>query len=162
MFKSHERVHVRSLSIANRVTILKLGLNDRSPAVTTVVQDKLIPAWINAMEGSIFALLRGLDVEGCSDLAVKVLRVWFKMLNYSEVTALLPIKEDQLVDTEALKPEMALYWRTAIQFLRDEGVHASDALDTIQPEMTAFGAYIKKFVMDRLNETEDMAEVVFI
>ena len=151
---------MRSLSIANRVTILKLGLNDRSDLVKTVVQDKVIPAWINAMEGSLFSLLRGLDVEGCSDLAVQILNVWFKTLNYKEITSLLLIKEDHLVDVESLKPEVALYWRTAIQFLRKEGVHAADELDNIQPEMTAFGKYVKSYVIAQLNQTDDMAQVV--
>lgn len=141
------------------MTILKLGLNDRSNLVTTVVKDKLIPAWINAMEGSIFALLRGLDVEGCSDLAAKVLQVWFKTLNYKEITALLSMKQDHLLEIEELKPETALYWRTAVQFLQSEGVHASEELDTIQPEMTAFGKYIKSYVTGQLNHTDDMAEV---
>ncbi len=108
------------------------------------------------MEGSIFNFLRGLDVEGCSDIAVKVLQVWLKTLNYKEITTQLPIGEENLVKVEALKPEMALYWCTAVGFLHGEGVHAADALDTIMPEMTAFGKYVKTFVLERLSETDDM------
>lgn len=136
--------------------ILKLGLDDHSATVTTIVQDKLIPAWVNAMEGSIFNLLRGLDVEGCSDIAAQVLRVWFKKLNYSEITSQLPIGTDNLVNMEELKPEMSLYWRTAVEFLRGEGVHAADALDSILPEMTDFGKYVKAFVTQQLTETDGM------
>lgn len=150
------RVHVRSLSIANRVMILKLGLNDRSPAVGAIVQEKLIPAWIAAMEGSLFALLRGLDVEGCSEIATQVLEVWFKALNYKEITANLPMTEDHLVKVDELKPEVALYWRTAVAHLSKEGVHAAEELESITPEMTAFGTYLKKYVTDRLNRTDDM------
>jgi condensin complex subunit 3 len=153
------RVHVRTLSIANRVTILNLGLNDKSDAVTMMVKDKLIPAWINAMEGSIFNLLRGIDVEGCSDIAVQVLQVWLKTLNYKEITSQLPIGEENLVNVEALTPEVALYWCTAVGFLRSEGVHAADALETIMPEMTAFGKYLKEFVLARLKESDDMQQV---
>lgn len=150
------RVHVRSLSIANRVKILKLGLDDQSESVKTIVQDKLIPAWINAMESSLFNLIRGLDVEGCSDIATRVLQVWFKKLNYSEVTSQLPVDTEHLVNVEALKPEMAVYWITAVNFLRKEGVYAADALDSIMPEMTAFGKYVKEFVIQGLSETDEM------
>lgn len=120
------------------------------------MQDKLIPAWVNAMEGSLFNLLRGLDVEGCSDIATQVLQVWFKKLNYSEITSQLPIGSNKkLVDVEELKPEMALYWRTAVGFLRSEGVHAADSLDSIMPEMTDFGKYLKEFVVKQLAENDD-------
>lgn len=151
-----ERVHVRTLSIANRVTILNLGLNDKSTAVTTMVQSKLIPAWINAMEGSIFNFLRGIDVEGCSDIAIQVLQVWLKTLNYKEVTAHLSMDGENLVTIDTLKPEVALYWCTAVGFLHSEGVHAADALETIMPEMTAFGKYVKDFVIAKLSETDEM------
>ena len=150
------RVHVRSLSIANRVEILKLGLNDRSAAVTTVVQDKLIPAWVAAMDGCLFGLLRGLDVEGSADLAVRVLLVWFKTLNYCEVTGYLSFNEDHLVKAEDLKPEVGLLWQTAVAFLRSEGHHASDALESIMPEMTAFGKYLKGYVTEQLKQNDDM------
>ena len=138
------------------MTILKFGLNDSSVAVTKMVQDKLIPAWITAMEGSIFNLLRGLDVEGCSEIVVKVLQVWLKTLNYKEIVAELPLGEEKLVDAEILKPEMALYWCTAVGFLHGEGVHGADALDSILPEMTAFGKFLKTFILDRLLEIDDM------
>ncbi|XP_057377036.1 condensin complex subunit 3-like [Daphnia carinata] len=151
-----ERVHVRTLSIANRVTILNLGLNDKSPAVTAMVQNKLIPAWITAMEGSIFNFLRGLDVEGCSDIAVKVLQVWLKTLNYKEITTQLPMDDEKLVTIDTLKPEVALYWCTAVGYLHSEGVHAADVLETIMPEMTAFGKYVKDFVTAKLAEKDEM------
>lgn len=151
-----ERVHVRSLSIANRVTILKLGLNDRSAAVTCVVQDKLIPGWVNAMDGSLFNLLRGLDVEGCSEIAGQVVNVWLKTLNYKEICSSLATDDDHLVRIEALTPEMALYWHAAVTFLHKEGVHAAEALETILPEMTVFGRYMKEYVTTRLKEADDM------
>lgn len=144
------------MSIANRVKILKFGLDDPSTSVTTVVQEKLIPAWVNAMESSIFNLVRGLDVEGCSDIAIRVLKVWFKKLNYSEITSQLPVDAENLVKIEALNPEMAVYWLTAIDFLNSEGVHAADALDSVMPEMTAFGRYIKDFVLQGVSETDEM------
>ncbi len=150
------RVHVRSLSIANRVKILKYGLNDRSPNVKAVVTDKLIPAWVASMDGSFFTLLRGLDVEGCSDIASDVLNVWFRTLNYNEITSILKLNEDRLVLVETLKPEVAIYWRTAVEFLHKEGVHANDALETILPEMTAFGNYVKQYVTTQLKELTDM------
>lgn len=147
---------MRSLSIANRVTILKLGLKDRSTMVKVVVQEKLIPSWITAMEGSLFNLLRGLDVEGCSDIGKQVLEVWFKTLNYKEITSHLEIGPEKLVPMDALRPETALYWRTAVSFLRNEGVNGADALDSVLPEMTAFGKYLKSYVIEKLKSYEDM------
>ena len=132
-----ERVHVRSLSIANRVKILKYGLNDRSAAVTTIVKEKLIPAWVASMDDSFFTLLRGLDVEGCSDLACDVLDVWFRSLSCKEIPDNLQMNADRLVSVATLKPEVALYWRVAVQFLHKEGVHGAETLETVLPEMTS-------------------------
>ena len=145
------------------MTILKLGLKDRSPAVTVVVEDKLIPGWVNAMEGSLFNLLRGLDVEGCSELALEVVNVWLKTLNYKEIVANLSLdetsSEDHLVPVSELKPEVALYWRAAVAFLTKEGVHAAEVLETILPEMTAFSKYAKDYVTNKLKEA-DSIEVI--
>ena len=113
------------------------------------------------MDGSFFTLLRGLDVEGCSDIASDVLNVWFRTLNYNEITSILKLNEDRLVLVETLKPEVAIYWRTAVEFLHKEGVHANDALETILPEMTAFGNYIKQYVTTQLKELTDMDVCLF-
>lgn len=108
------------------------------------------------MDGCLFGLLRGLDVEGSADLAVRVLLVWFKTLNYSEVTGYLKLDDDHLVKPDELKPEVALLWQAAVAFLSSEGHYAADALEGIMPEMTAFGQYLKEYVVEQLKQNDEM------
>ncbi|XP_067386414.1 condensin complex subunit 3 isoform X2 [Emydura macquarii macquarii] len=74
-----EKVHMRALSIAQRVKLLQQGLNDRSDAVKEVVQKKLLQAWLQLTEGDVLELLHRLDVENCPEVAVPVLNAMFSL-----------------------------------------------------------------------------------
>lgn len=136
--------------------ILKLGLHDQSAMVTFVVKDKLIPAWVQNMNGSFISLLRGLDVEGCSELVTEVMKVWFGTLDYKDITSVLELDAAKLLAVECIKPEIVIYWRSAVKYLRDAGVDGSDALDTILPEMTDFAKYIRDYINEKLNQLDQL------
>ncbi|XP_030349076.1 condensin complex subunit 3 isoform X2 [Strigops habroptila] len=74
-----EKVHMRALSIAQRVKLLQQGLNDRSDAVKEVIKKKLLQAWLRMTEGDVLELLHRLDVENCPEVATPVLNAMFSL-----------------------------------------------------------------------------------
>ncbi|NXD06438.1 CND3 protein, partial [Nothocercus nigrocapillus] len=80
-----EKVHMRALSIAQRVKLLQQGLNDRSEAVKEVMKKKLLQAWLNLTEGDVLELLHRLDVENCIDVAISALNAIFSLSPVSDL-----------------------------------------------------------------------------
>ncbi|XP_068399276.1 condensin complex subunit 3 isoform X2 [Eschrichtius robustus] len=80
-----EKVHMRALSIAQRVMLLQQGLNDRSDAVKQAVQKHLLQGWLRFTEGNILELLHRLDVENSSEVAVSVLNALFSVTPLNEL-----------------------------------------------------------------------------
>uniref|UniRef100_A0A3Q1MNV6 Non-SMC condensin I complex subunit G n=1 Tax=Bos taurus TaxID=9913 RepID=A0A3Q1MNV6_BOVIN len=80
-----EKVHMRALSIAQRVMLLQQGLNDRSDAVKQAMQKHLLQGWLRFTEGNILELLHRLDVENSSEVAVSVLNALFSMTPLNEL-----------------------------------------------------------------------------
>ena len=80
-----EKIHIKSLTIAQREQILQRGLSDRSDGVKSIVERELIPAWLRLCKDTV-ALMYALDV-GNSDgkVAVDVLNVLFKNVPYKEL-----------------------------------------------------------------------------
>ncbi|XP_025977810.2 condensin complex subunit 3 isoform X3 [Dromaius novaehollandiae] len=79
-----EKVHMRALSIAQRVKLLQQGLNDRSDAVKEVMKKKLLQAWLQLTEGDVLELLHRLDVENCIEVAIPVLNAVFSLSPLSD------------------------------------------------------------------------------
>ncbi|KAK1346029.1 hypothetical protein QTO34_008498 [Cnephaeus nilssonii] len=52
-----EKVHMRAMSIAQRVMLLQQGLNDRAEAVKQATQKHLLQGWLRFSEGNILELL---------------------------------------------------------------------------------------------------------
>ncbi|XP_074128473.1 condensin complex subunit 3 isoform X2 [Sminthopsis crassicaudata] len=80
-----EKVHMRALSIAQRVKLLQQGLNDRSEAVKEVMQKKLLQSWLHFTEGDVLEFLHRLDVENCPEVADSVLKALFTTIPLSEL-----------------------------------------------------------------------------
>ncbi|XP_055241442.1 condensin complex subunit 3 isoform X5 [Gorilla gorilla gorilla] len=83
-----EKVHMRAMSIAQRVMLLQQGLNDRSDAVKQAMQKHLLQGWLRFSEGNILELLHRLDVENSSEVAVSVLNALFSITPLSELVGL--------------------------------------------------------------------------
>ncbi|XP_064142120.1 condensin complex subunit 3 isoform X5 [Loxodonta africana] len=83
-----EKIHMRAMSIAQRVMLLQQGLNDRSDAVKQAVQKHLLQGWLRFTEGDILALLHRLDVENSSEVAVSVLNALFSVTPVNELVGI--------------------------------------------------------------------------
>ncbi|XP_006981702.1 condensin complex subunit 3 [Peromyscus maniculatus bairdii] len=142
-----EKVHMRAMSIAQRVLLLQQGLNDRSDAVKQAVQKHLLQGWLRFTEGNILELLHRLDVENSSDVAVSVLNSLFSMTPLSELVGI--CKNDdgrKLIPVETLTPELALYWRTLCEYLKSKGDEGEEFLEQILPEPVVYAEYLLSYI----------------
>ncbi|KAJ8399327.1 hypothetical protein AAFF_G00413650 [Aldrovandia affinis] len=138
-----EKVHIKALSIAQRVSLLQQGLNDASGSVKEVVRAKLLPAWLKLLQGDVLELLHRLDVENCPEAAVSALHSIFSLSSAEELLQdRLQLDSRKLIPAEALTCEKALYWRALCQFVRAKGDDAEEILDQLVPEAAIFAEYL--------------------
>lgn len=114
-----QRVHLKSLTIAQRVRLISEGLKDRSEVVRICVEKKLIQAWLRMVHGNVLDLLTCLDVEASVTEAELVLKAIFRDVPYPDLINNFGLDKDQrLVNYNDLRPESALYWQNLAQHLR--------------------------------------------
>uniref|UniRef100_A0A8C9SVB4 Non-SMC condensin I complex, subunit G n=1 Tax=Scleropages formosus TaxID=113540 RepID=A0A8C9SVB4_SCLFO len=133
-----EKVHVRALTIAQRVSLLQQGLNDTSEAVKQIVQRKLLPAWLQLLQGDVLELLHRLDVENCPEVAVAALNAIFS----------LSLPEDLLQD-RIFSMCLAL-----CEFMKSKGDEGEEMLEKLLPEAAIFAEYLYGYLksIPELNE----------
>lgn len=142
-----EKVHVRALSIAQRVKLLQQGLNDRSEYVREVVQKKLLQSWLKLTEGNVLELLHRLDVENCPEVAISALTAMFELSPVHELAEKCTnIDSRKLIPVENLTCENALYWRALCEYLKKKGDEAEEHLERILPETAIFADYLFGFL----------------
>ncbi|XP_063281840.1 condensin complex subunit 3, partial [Pelobates fuscus] len=151
-----EKVHIRALSIAQRVKLLQQGLNDRSEAVKEVMQKKVIQAWLRYTEGDVLELLHRLDVENSPEVAVSALNAMFSV---SPLNALIQncknIDERKLIPVETLTPENVLYWKALCEYLKSKGDEGETALENILPEPAVYAEYLSSYLRNLPVLTEE-------
>ncbi|XP_006872557.1 PREDICTED: condensin complex subunit 3 [Chrysochloris asiatica] len=142
-----EKVHMKAMSIAQRVMLLQQGLNDRSAAVKQAMQKHLLQGWLRFTEGDILALLHRLDVENSSDVAVSVLNALFSVTPLNELVGLCRNNDArQLIPVETLTPEIALYWRVLCEYLKSKGDDGEEFLEQILPEPVVYAEYLLSYI----------------
>ncbi|XP_054438218.1 condensin complex subunit 3 [Pteronotus mesoamericanus] len=142
-----EKVHMRTMSIAQRVTLLQQGLNDRSEPVKQATQKHLLQGWLRFTEGNILELLHRLDVENSSEVAVSVLNALFSVTPLKELVEICKNSNDRkLIPVETLTPEIALYWRALCEYLKSKGDEGEEFLEQILPEPVIYAEYLLSYI----------------
>ncbi|XP_066240790.1 condensin complex subunit 3 [Saccopteryx leptura] len=142
-----EKVHMRVMSIAQRVMLLQQGLNDRSEAVKQATQKHLLQGWLRFMEGNILELLHRLDVENSSEVAVPVLNALFSVTPLNELVEICKKNDDRkLIPVETLTPEITLYWRVLCEYLKSKGDEGEEFLEQILPEPVVYADYLLSYI----------------
>ena len=166
-----DKIHIKSLTIAQREEIVKRGLTDRNENVRKMVSKELVPSWLRLCNDNIVELLYALDV-GNSDgeTAKEVLNVIFQDVPHKELVENFCYIDPatKLVPATKLTPETAVYWRNLTRFLYDEietrGVmDATPYLEALLPELSQFCQYIRQFILEHsltknTNENLDSAD----
>ncbi|KAM9237761.1 condensin complex subunit 3 [Dugong dugon] len=141
-----EKIHMRAMSIAQRVMLLQQGLNDRSDAVKQATQKHLLQGWLRFTEGDILALLHRLDVENSSEVAVSVLNALFSMTPVNELVGTCRNDARKLIPLETLTPEIALYWRVLCEYLKSKGDDGEEFIEQILPEPVVYAEYLLSYI----------------
>ncbi|NWS62406.1 CND3 protein, partial [Chunga burmeisteri] len=152
-----EKVHMRALSIAQRVKLLQQGLNDRSDAVKEVMKKKLLQAWLQLTEGDVLELLHRLDVENCPEVAIPVLNALFSLSPLHDfVQNCKNLDSRKLIPLEDLTAENVLYWRCLCEYLKSKGQEGEDLLEQMLPEPAVYADYLLSYLqnMPVLNEEQ--------
>ncbi|KAG8510326.1 Condensin complex subunit 3, partial [Galemys pyrenaicus] len=142
-----EKVHMRAMSIAQRVMLLQQGLSDRSDAVKQAMQKHLLQGWLRFTEGNILELLHRLDVENSSEVAVSVLNALFSVTPLNELTEICKNNDGRkLIPVETLTSEIALYWRVLCEYLKSKGDDGEEYLEQILPEPVVYTEYLLSYI----------------
>ncbi|XP_042840809.1 condensin complex subunit 3 isoform X2 [Panthera tigris] len=142
-----EKVHMRAMSIAQRVMLLQQGLNDRSDAVKQAMQKHLLQGWLRFTEGNILELLHRLDVENSSEVAVSVLNALFSVTPLNELAEICKNNDGRkLIPLETLTPENALYWRVLCEYVKSKGDEGEEVLEQILPEPVVYAEYLLSYI----------------
>ena len=141
-----DKIHIKSLTIAQREEIVIRGLTDRNENVRKMVSKELVPSWLRLCNENIVELLYALDV-GNSDgeTAKEVLSVLFEDVPHKELVEHFCYLDPttKLVPAAKLTPETAVYWRNLTRFMYNEvevkGVlDAAPHLENLLPELSQF------------------------
>uniref|UniRef100_A0AAZ3R9X7 UVR domain-containing protein n=1 Tax=Oncorhynchus tshawytscha TaxID=74940 RepID=A0AAZ3R9X7_ONCTS len=138
-----DKVHIRALSIAQRVSLLQQGLHDAAESVREVVQVRLLPAWLNLLQGDVLELLHKLDVENCSQTALDTLTALFTHTPQDQLLHhRLQLDDRMLVPAGSLSCESVLYWRALCEFVKTKGDEGEEMLEKLLPEAATFAEYL--------------------
>ncbi|XP_050194722.1 condensin complex subunit 3 [Myiozetetes cayanensis] len=153
-----EKVHMRALSIAQRVKLLQQGLNDRSDAVKEVMR-KLLQVWLQFTEGDVLELLHRLDVENCPEVAIQVLNALFSLSPLHDIVQNCKNLDDRkLIPLENLTAENVLHWRSLCEYLKSKGKEGEDLLEEILPEPAIYADYLLSYLQNMPVLTEEQKE----
>ncbi|KAL3067036.1 hypothetical protein OYC64_016897 [Pagothenia borchgrevinki] len=142
-----DKVHIKALTIAQRVTLLQQGLCDTSETVREMVSSRLLPAWLLRVEGNVIGLLHKLDVENCADTALETLKAIFK----GTLTEELPQNRAQLdnrklIPVDSLSCENVLYWRALCEFLKAQGDDGEEMLEQVLPDAATYADFLYRYL----------------
>ncbi|KAG1956791.1 condensin complex subunit 3 isoform X2 [Pimephales promelas] len=143
-----EKVHIRALSIAQRVSLLHEGLSDTADSVKEVIKTHLLPAWLRLLQGDVLQLLHKLDVENCAETAVTTLHAIFSMASNPDELLQNGIRLDErkLITVDSLTCENVLYWRALCEFVKSKGNEGEELLEKLLPEAAIFADYLYSYL----------------
>ncbi|KAL9657823.1 hypothetical protein ABK040_013160 [Willaertia magna] len=107
VFKS---INIKKLTILQRVSLIKEGLSDRSKSVKSLVEDLIIKEWLSAFDNDVIKFLQCLDVVEYVEAVENIINIILDCEN-------IQITEPKL-DFNQLTPEISLFWRVKIQYLK--------------------------------------------
>ncbi|KAG1674342.1 Condensin complex subunit 3 [Nymphon striatum] len=152
------KVHIKSLTIAQRVQLLHEGLKERSVMVKRVVERNLLKHWLKLCENDVQKLLKCLDVENSIDTANLVLNSTFK--SYSSIHELGESfklsNEEKTISEEDMTCEKVLHWRALCQYLKESAdPKAEQILENLIPELLPFCEYLHRFISNMPSNSDE-------
>ncbi|XP_073323296.1 condensin complex subunit 3 [Pagrus major] len=138
-----DKVHIKALTIAQRVSLLQQGLRDTSEAVREVLCSRLLPAWLVRLDGNVIEMLHRLDVENCSETALDTLKAIFKGTATEELLQnRVQLDNRKLIPVDSLSCENVLYWRALCEFIKAKGDDGDEMLEQVLPDAATYADYL--------------------
>ncbi|CAN9510407.1 unnamed protein product [Ophioblennius macclurei] len=138
-----DKVHIKALTIAQRVRLLQQGLNDTSEAVREVVFSRLLPAWLQRLDGNVIDLLHRLDVENCAETALDTLKAIFQITPTEELLEnRVQLDNRKLIPVDSLTCENVLYWRALCEFFKSKGDEGEEMLEQVLADAATYAYYL--------------------
>ncbi|XP_034045093.1 condensin complex subunit 3 [Thalassophryne amazonica] len=138
-----DKVHIKALTIAQRVSLLQQGLHDPSEVVREVVCSRLLPAWLLRLDGNVIELLHRLDVENCAQTALDTLKAIFNITPTEELLQnKMQLDNRKVIPEDFLSCENVLYWRALSEFFRSKGDEGDEMLEQVLPDAATFANYL--------------------
>ncbi|XP_034544022.1 condensin complex subunit 3 [Notolabrus celidotus] len=142
-----DKVHIKALTIAQRVGLLQQGLRDTSEAVRDVVCSRLLPSWLLRLDGNVIEMLHRLDVENCAHTALDTLKAIFKGTPTEELLQnRVQLDNRKLIPLDSLTCETVLYWRALCEFIKAKGDDADEMLEQVLPDAATYADYLYGFL----------------
>lgn len=135
-----DKVHIKALTIAQRVSLLQLGLHDTSETVRAVVSNRMLPAWLLRLDGNVIEMLHRLDVENCAQTALEALKAIFT--GSTEPQQNLQLDNRKLIPEDSLSCENVLYWRALCEFFKAKGDDGEEMLERVLPDAATYAEYL--------------------
>uniref|UniRef100_A0A8C6NHE7 Non-SMC condensin I complex, subunit G n=1 Tax=Nothobranchius furzeri TaxID=105023 RepID=A0A8C6NHE7_NOTFU len=148
-----DKVHIKALTIAQRVGLLQHGLHDTSEAIREVVCSRLLPAWLLLLDGNIIELLHRLDVENCAETAMETLKALFKGMSTLLENKCVFLNR-KLIPVDSLTCENVVYWRVLCEFIKGKGNDGDEMLEQVLPDAATYAEYLRSY----LKTVTDMSE----
>ncbi|KAJ0050910.1 hypothetical protein NL108_009895 [Boleophthalmus pectinirostris] len=142
-----DKVHIKALTIAQRVSLLQQGLHDTSEAVREVVCSRLLPAWLLRLDGDVIELLHRLDVENCAQTALETLKAIFSSMAPEDLLKnKLSFNDRKLLVEDSLSCENVLYWRALCEFIKSKGDEGEEMLEQVLPDAATYSHYLSGYL----------------
>lgn len=136
-----EKVHIKAMSIGDRVQLLDQGLQDRSEPVRAACSDMLCKSWLPSEDAGLLGLLDRLDVE--HNMRVCEMAVRHALARASPTTDKPYVRAD--FATDHLTPESALLWRVVCQHYAALGDGGALLLDGAAPEVSELCELVSRY-----------------
>ncbi|KAG7485689.1 condensin complex subunit 3 [Solea senegalensis] len=144
-----DKVHIKALTIAQRVGLLQQGLHDTSEAVKDVVCSRLLPAWLLRLDDNIVELIHRLDVENCAQTALETLRAIFKEKPTEELLKdRVQLDSRKLIPVDSLTCETVLYWRALCEFFKAKGDEGDELLEQVLADAATYADYLYGYLRE--------------
>ncbi|XP_076026348.1 condensin complex subunit 3 isoform X2 [Genypterus blacodes] len=138
-----EKVHIKAMTIAQRVSLLQQGLSDTSETVKDMVCSRLLPSWLHRLEGGVIELLHRLDVENCAQTALDTLKAIFKNTPANELLQnTVELDSRKVIPVDSLSCENVLYWRALCEFIKALGDEGEEMLEQVLPDAATYADYL--------------------
>ncbi|XP_074641099.1 condensin complex subunit 3-like [Tubulanus polymorphus] len=151
-----EKIHIKALTIAQRIKLLKDGLGDRSDVVKEACASQLLQAWLRLYGGNILELLNCLDVEDAESMKTTelALQTMFKKSQSAQLVDDFDLLDEKLViPVDNLTCESVFYWRCLSEYIRS-GEQADDLIDRLVPTVSEFCQYVASYAAVYERETD--------